>query len=193
MFEALRPIDPRAAFHVSLLELDFRDVSGHEPTAFPAAELVASVDAWLEGLDPDCGEHHTEWSGGGVRLLIRAKGRGPSWRGWRDIPSFSLLEPEIGDLHIVGGSRRRLIDLTLGEVDQLASGQLRVVGQGQSYQETFSMLADEMRHFQWQSVADMPPPVIQAYAGMLGLMSGPPGQGNYESTWTALNRRRPNN
>lgn len=61
VFEALRPIDPRALFNVSLLELDFRGVIGHDPAEFPAADLVAFVDQWLLGLDPDAGPHTTEW------------------------------------------------------------------------------------------------------------------------------------
>ena len=191
VFEALRPIDPPALFHVSLLEMDFRDVMGHELADFPAGDLVAFVDKWLESCDPDAGVFRSEWQGGGVRLVLRAKGRGPSWRGWTGTPSLSYLEPEMGDLHLVSGGRRRLIDLSLDEVDQLASGDLRVVGQGPSYQETFVTLADQMRYFDWKSVADMPREVITTFATMLGLVEAQPGLGNYDAGWSELHRERP--
>jgi hypothetical protein len=46
-----------------------------------------------------------------------------------------------------GGGRRALISLTLDEVSRLARGELRVVGQGASYSETFQALAAQMVHF----------------------------------------------
>lgn len=95
------------------------------------------------------------------------------------------------DLHIVSDGRRRLIDLTLDEVDQLAAGELRVVGQGQSYQATFKMLSEQMRHFNWSSVADMPLEVITTFAGMLGLVAAPPQLGNYDAGWRGLHREAP--
>src|SRR6478672_4170576 len=93
IFEALRPIDPEALFLVSLTELDFREAGDHRYEDFPAEQLVSFVDGWLAGLDPDTGESTTAWTGGGVRLVLRARGRGASWRGWRGMPSFNLLEP----------------------------------------------------------------------------------------------------
>lgn len=197
VFEALRPIDPKGLFNVSLAEMDFRDVGEHVPEDFPAAELAAFVDDWLDGLDPDASvdpnapPSQTEWRGGGVRLVIRARGRGPSWRGWTDVPSFNMLEPKFGDLHLVSGEERRLIDLTLEEIDGLARGELRLVGQGASYQETFKSIGDEMRHFGLRSVAELPPAAIEVYASMLGLMSAPPDLGNYDAGWRDINRRPP--
>jgi len=191
VFEALRPIDPRVQFNVSLTELDFRDTPGHETSDFPASELAAFVNAWLDGLDPDAEATTTEWEGGGVRLVARAVGRGQSWRGWADMPSFNMLEPEIGDLHLASGERRRLIDMGRQEVGRLASGDLRVVGQGASYQDTFRDMAEQMDQFGWEAVVDMPDPVTQTYAAMLGLTTATPGLGNYDAGWRALNRTPP--
>jgi hypothetical protein len=191
VFEALRPIDPDAQFNVGLAELDFRSVLGHSRGDFPAADLTAFVDKWLEGLDPDRDDARTEWEGGGVRLVIRAKGRGPGWRGWKDMPSFNQLEPEIGDLHLTSGERRRFTDMDREEVGRLASGELTVVGQGASYRDTFQGVAEEMDHFGWKTVADMPEPAMQTYAAMLGLTTATPGLGNYEAGWRALNRTPP--
>jgi hypothetical protein len=192
VFEALRPIDPDAQFNVGLAELDFRGVMGHSPDHFPSDELVAFVDGWLEGLDPDSDDATTEWEGGGVRLVIRAKGRGPSWRGWKDMPSFNLLEPKIGDVHLSSGERLRFTDMDREEVGRLAAGELVVMGQGASYQDTFQGIAEEMDHFGWRTVADMPEPVVQTYGAMLGLTAAAPGLGNYDAGWRTLNRTPPN-
>jgi hypothetical protein len=192
VYEALRPIDPRAQFNVGLAELDFRGTPGHRPVDFPANDLAAFVDGWLDGLDPDGEAPTIGWEGGGVRLVLRAKGRGPSWRGWKDMPSFNQLEPEIGDLHLTSGERRRLTDMDREQIGRLASGDLSVVGQGASYQDTFQGMAEEMDHFGWKTVADMPEPVIQTYAAMLGLTTATPGLGNYETGWRALNQKPPN-
>ena len=189
VFEALRPVDPPALFHISLLEMDFREVIGHVIDDFPSDELVLFVNEWLARLDPDAGEFTAEWQGGGVRLVLRAKGRGPSWRGWVGIPSLSYLEPEIPDLHLISDGRRRFIDLTLHEIDKLAAGDLQISGQGSSYQDTFAMLADQMRGFGWSSMADLPSEVIQTYAGLLGLIAAPPKLGNYDAAWSALHRQ----
>ena len=191
VFEALRPIDPEAQFNVGLAELDFRGVLDHSPDDFPVEELAAFVDGWLEGLDPDRDDATTEWNGGGVRLVIRAKGRGPGWRGWKDMPSFNKLEPEIGDLHLAAGERRPFIDMDREEVGRLATGDLSVVGQGASYKDTFQGMAEEMDHFGWKTVADLPEPVMQTYAAMLGLTTASPGLGNYDAGWRALNRTAP--
>lgn len=53
VYEALRPIDPEAQFNVGLAELDFRGTPGRRPVDFPANDLAAFVDGWLDGLDPD--------------------------------------------------------------------------------------------------------------------------------------------
>jgi death-on-curing protein len=193
IFNALRPIDPSARFHVSLSELDFRDVKTSRPEDFPANELVAFVDGWLESITPTQTPHETEWEGGGARLTIQARGRGPSWQGWKGIPSFSLLEPEIGELHFTSGETKRFLDLTLEDIDQLAAGDAALIGQGPSYQDTFSGIAHEMRHFKWSSVADMPVNLILVHASMIGLVEGPPDLGNYDATWSAMNRKAPNN
>jgi hypothetical protein len=191
VYEALRPIDPSAQFNVGLAELDFRETAGHRPVDFPAEDLVAFVDGWLAGLDPDGDASTTEWRGGGVRLVLNARGRGPSWRGWTDMPSFNQLEPEVADLHLTSGERRRLIDMAREEIAQLGSGDLSVVGQGASYQDTFGGMAEEMDRFGWKTVAEMPEPVMQTYAAMLGLTTAAPGLGNYEAGWRALNRTPP--
>ncbi len=104
------------------------------------------------------------------------------------MPSFNQLEPEIDDLHLVSGERMRLIDLDREQIGRLASGDLSVVGHGASYQDTFQGLAEEMNHFGWKTVADMPEPVMQTYVAMLGLTTATPGLGNYDAGWRALNR-----
>jgi hypothetical protein len=192
IFEALRPIDPKALFNVSLVEMDFRNLGDAAPGEFPSADLVSSVNQWLAGLDPDAGVFTTEWSGGGVRLLISAKGRGPAWRGSRDMPSFNMLEPVIGTLHLVSGEERRLIDLTLEEVEQLADGKQRLVGQGASYEDTFQAMRGEMRHFGLTAVVELHPTVITTYASMLGLIDGLNVMGNYDATWREVHRKPPN-
>lgn len=165
IFEALRRIDPAALYNVSLLEMDLRGLNDELVEDFPAGELA---------------------------LLIRARGRGQSWRGWTDMPSFNMLEPEIGVLHLTSGEDRRFIDLTLSEIDELASGEKQVVGQGASYQDTFQGIGHEMRHFGLKAVAELHPTVIVTYAGMLGLVAGPPSMGNYDATWSAMHRIPPN-
>jgi hypothetical protein len=192
VYEALRPIDPRAQFNVGLTELDFRGIHGYTPAAFPAADLVAFVDRWLDGLDPDAGEASTTgWEGGGVRLVLRALGRSSKLRGWKDMPSFNQLQPEIGDLHLTSGERVRLIDMDREQIGRLASGDLNVVGQGSSYRDTFQGMAEEMDHFGWKTVAEMLEPVMQTYAAMLGLTTATPGLCNYEAGWRSLNRIPP--
>jgi hypothetical protein len=192
VFEALRPIDPTAQFNVGLAELDFRGTPGHEPIDFPASDLATFVGRWLDGLDPDDEASTTGWEGGGVRLVLRAKRRGPSWRGWKDMPSFNQLEPEIGDLHFTSGEPRRFTEMDREQIGRLASGDLSVVGQGASYQDTFQGMAEEMDRFGWKTVAEMPEPVMQTYAAMLGLTTATPELGNYEAGWRALNRTPPN-
>jgi hypothetical protein len=192
VFEALRPIDHQALFNVSLVEVDFRDLGDAVPEEFPSADLVNSVNQWLAGLDPDAGEFTTEWSGGGVRLLVRAKGRSPTWRGSSDMPSFNMLEPVIGALHLTSGEERRFIDLTLEEVEQLADGKQRLIGQGASYEDTFQGMRSEMRHFRLTTVAELHPTVIITYAGMLGLIDGSNAMGNYDATWREMHRKPPN-
>jgi hypothetical protein len=134
VYEALRPIDPQALFNVGLTELDFRGTPGHTPAAFPAADFAAFVDGWLDGLDPDASAaSRTGWEGGGVRLVLRALGRSSESRGWKDMPSFNQLQPEIGDLHLTSGERIRFTDLDREQIRRLASGDLSVVGQGAGY------------------------------------------------------------
>lgn len=192
IFEALRPIDPSALFNVSMAELDFRDLSGQTPEEFPDSELAQFVNDWLQTLDPDGDEGVVGWTGGGVRIVLRARGRSASWRGWEGVPSFNLLEPKLDDLHFTSGETRRLIDLGQDEIARLGSGELKLVGEGPSYCETFSALHHEMRTLGWNSMADAPTSVIQSYAGMLGLISGPPGLGNFDLTWRNLNQEPPN-
>src|SRR5689334_4260972 len=103
VFEALRSIDPRALLNVSLAAVDFSGAAEQQSEDFPVADLVDFVNQWLDQLDPDEDVSETEWSGGGVRLVLRAIGRGPSWRGWVGLPSFNLLEPELGDVFLVSG------------------------------------------------------------------------------------------
>lgn len=189
VFEALRPIDPQGLFNVAMLELDFRDVADNQPEDFPGEDLAQFVNDWLVDVDPDEGVHETEWSGGGVHIRLQARGRGKSWRGFADLPSFNLLEQEMDAIHLVDGGRRRFIDLSLEQIERLADGSLQTVGQGASYQDTFRMLAGEMRHFGWRKVADLPSVVMTAYAGMLGLVGSPPDLGNYDATWRALHRQ----
>lgn len=185
VFEALSPIDPNALFNVGLAEIDFRQIGDNQPEDFPAADLVEFIDDWLAQLEPDDNEARTEWKGGGVRLVIRAIVRSYGH------PSFDMLEPKIGTLHFTDGGERRLIDLTLDEVDDLASGRRRLVGQGASYQDTFSGIAHEMRHFNAKTIAELHPAGIQAYASMLGLGPSLPEMGNYDATWRAMNRMPP--
>jgi hypothetical protein len=107
------------------------------------------------------------------------------------MPSFNQLEPEIGDLHLTSGERRRFTDMDREHIRRLASGDLSVVGQGVSYRDTFQGLAEEVDQFGWKTVADMPDPALQTYAAMLGLTTAAPGLGNYDAGWRALNRTPP--
>ena len=47
-----------------------------------------------------------------------------------------------------------------------------------------------MDHFGWKTVADMPEPVMQTYAAMLGLTTATPGLGHYDAGWRGPSRRR---
>jgi hypothetical protein len=53
-------------------------------------------------------------------------------------------------------------------------------------------MAEEMDHFGWTTIADMPDPVMQTYAAMLGLTTASSGLGNYDAGWRGLNRTPPN-
>lgn len=186
IIESLRAVDPPALFWLGLSEVDFRQAPGHQLNDFPFDGLRAFVDEWLSTLDPDGAEATTEWHGGGVRLGFRAKGRKTMERGWTAMPSLNLLEQRMADLHLVDGGRRQLHTLTLAEVGRLASGELRVVGQGASYQETFKSVAEMLEEFGLNEVAELPPAVIQTFAGMLGLVEAPPELGNFEQGWRAV-------
>ncbi len=183
IIESLRPIDPPALFWLGLSELDFREAVGHRREHFPYDDLRTFVDDWLAGLDPNSGEATIEWTGGGVRVRFRARPRGADSRGWKAMPSLNLLEQQMADLHLVAGGRRQLHTLTLEELRQLASGELRVVGQGSSYQETFAMILDMLEHFGLTEVSQLPPEQITVFAGALGLVEAPSVLGNFERGW----------
>jgi hypothetical protein len=182
IIESLRPVDPRALFWLGLAEIDFREAPGHRRADFAFEEMRQYVDAWLNTLDPDGPEATTEWRGGGVRLRFRAKGRDPTTRGWT-MPSLNLLEQPMADLHVIGDGPRQLHTLTFDEVRRLAAGDLRVVGQGASYQETFKSIATMLERFHLADVGELPPNVIQTFAAMLGLVEAPPDLGNFEQGW----------
>jgi hypothetical protein len=184
--ESLRPIDAAALFWVGLSEIDLRGAPGHRLDEFPFAELVAFVDGWLAGVDPDGPEQQTAWQGGGVRLGFRARGRKPAERGWQAMPSLNLLEQPMADLHLLDGGRRQLHTFTVEELRRLAAGEVRVVGQGASYQETFAMIADMLDHFGLETVGELPPEQITVFAGALGLVEPPPSVGSFEQGWRQI-------
>jgi hypothetical protein len=179
-------IDPEALFWVGLVEVDFGNAPGHPLEDFPAEQLREWVNAWLSELDPNGREFEREWNGGGVRLRFRTKGRTPAARGWGAMPSFNLLEQAMSDLHLVEGGRRQFISLTLDEVQQLAGGELQVVGQRGFNLETFQMLAQEMQHGGQERVADLEPMAITAFAGQLGLVEATPSLENFEHGWQSI-------
>jgi hypothetical protein len=179
-------IDPEGLFWVGLLEVDFGEAPGRRLESFPAEHLREWVNAWLAELDPHGREFEREWNGGGVRLRFRTKGRTPAARGWSAMPSFNLLEQAMSDLHLVGGGRRQFISLTLDEVQQLARGELQVVGQRGRNRETFQMLAQEMQHGGQERVADMEPMAITAFSGQLGLVEATPSLENFEHGWQSI-------
>jgi hypothetical protein len=181
-----REIDPQALFWVGLLEADFGDAPDHRFEGFPAGELKEWLNAWLSELDPHGREFEREWIGGRVRLRFRAKGRTPAARGWPAMPSFNLLEQAMSDLHLVEGGRRQFISLTLDEVEQLAGGELQVVGQRGRNRESFQMLAREMQHGGRERVADLEPMAITAFAGRLGLVEATPSLENFEHGWQSI-------
>lgn len=187
IFESLRPVDPRASFWLGIVEpLDLSAATGHRLEDFPTDELRRWVDEWLSALDPDGEPAEREWIGGGIRLHFRARGRRVEDRGWTAMPSFNQLEQLMDQLHLTDGGHRDFISLSLEEVDRLARGELRLVGQGASYESTFEMLAGEMRAFGQARVAGLHPTVITSYAGMLGLVDIAPGLGNFEHGWRAV-------
>lgn len=193
IYESLRSIDTDARYWVGLAELDFRGAVEQRLDDFPFDDLRESVDGWLAKLSPDTAQgQEYEWRGGGVRMRFYARARSANEDGWSAMPSFNQLEQRMSDLHIVGDGTREFISLTLDEIDRLAKGELRLVGQGDSYQGTFKMLADEMRHFGLTQIAEMHPTVITAHAGLLGLVEPPPGLGNFDQGWREINRRWPN-
>jgi hypothetical protein len=187
IFAALRPVDPQALFWLGIIEpVDLSAAGGHRAEDFPADGLHGWVDEWLSKLDPDGEPAQREWTGGGVRLHFRAMGRSVENRGWTAMPSFNQLEQAMDQLHLADGGDRDFISLSLEEVGRLARGELRLVGQGASYQSTFEMLAGEMRAFRQDRVAGLHPTVIASYAGMLGLVDTAPGMGNFEQGWRAV-------
>lgn len=187
IFEALRPVDAPALFWLGIIEpVDLSAATGERLEDFPADDLRRWVDEWLSELDPDGEPAQREWIGGGVRLHFRAMGRRVENRGWTAMPSFNQLEQLMDQLHLADGGDRDFISLSLEEVDQLARGELRLVGQGASYQSAFEMLAGEMRTFGQVRVAGLHPTVITSYAGMLGLVDTAPGMGNFEQGWRAV-------
>jgi hypothetical protein len=191
LYEALRLIDPEASFWVGVVEFDLGDTPGHRLEDFPAGELTKWVNAWLSELDPHGREYEREWTGGGVRLRFSAKGRTPAAQGWTAMPSFNLLEQAMSDLHLVDGGRRQFISLTLDEIEQLARGDLEVVGQVATYPETFQLLVREMQHSEVQRVADMEPMAISAFAGQLGLVEATPSLENFEHGWQSVHESQP--
>jgi len=125
-------------------------------------------------------------------MRLGARGRDPRSRGWTAVPSLLLLEQPVADLHLVGGGRRQLHTLTLEEVRRLASGELRVVGQGASYQETFQMTAEMLGQFGLSTVGELSPTDITVIAGMLGLVEPPPDPlGNFEQGWRSIHGTPP--
>jgi len=107
------------------------------------------------------------------------------------MPSFNLLEQAMSDLHLVDGGRRQFISLTLDEIEQLARGDLEVVGQVATYPETFQLLVREMQHSEVQRVADMEPMAISAFAGQLGLVEATPSLENFEHGWQSVHESQP--
>ena len=91
----------------------------------------------------------------------------------------------------MSGEERRFIDLSLGEIESVAEGEDRLVGQGASYEDTFGGMRDEMKHFGLTTVAELHPTVIATYAAMLGLTEAPAAMGNYDATWREMNRKPP--
>ena len=174
IIEALRPIDPPALFWVALGRIDFTAASDHELDDFPAEEMVAFVNLWLAGVDPEGGETTIEWSGGGVQLQFNARGRSVEVRGWTAMPSLNLLEQPMADIELADGTRRQFTTLTRQEVEQLAAGELRLLDSDSGKRGWFAMLAEETRHFGHETVGDMHPTVITVHAGTLGLVVPPP-------------------
>lgn len=186
IIESLRAIDPPALFWVGVTEIDFREASGHRRDEFPFEALRRFVNDWLATLDPDGNDALIEWHDSGVRLGFRAKGRTSMASGWKAMPSLNLLEQPMDDLHLVEGGRRQLHTLTLEEVRRLAAGELRIVGQGASYQDTFRSIAEMLEQCELTEVARLPTQAITVFGGMLGLVEAPPGLGNFEQGWRAL-------
>jgi hypothetical protein len=190
IYESLRgsdpPIDPQALFWVGLVETDLEDTPGQELGEFPGAELREELNAWLSELDPQGREFEHEWKGGGVRLRFRAKGRTPAAQGWREVPSFNLLEEAMSDLHLVDGGRRQFISLTLDEVRRLAAGELHVVGQRGLNREIFQMLAQELQYAQQELVGELDPLAITAFAGRLGLVEATSSLEDFEHGWQSI-------
>jgi hypothetical protein len=182
---------PRSLFWFSFLELDARKFTGSGVHDLPLDDIREFFVSWVEGLEPDTKLETNEWHGNGVRLKAQVLERGPSTRGVSIWPSMSLLEPRLPDVHFVEGERRQLISLTLDEVQLLASGELRLVGQLASSPSVLRMMAEEMQRFGYEQVADMHPYTIQTYASMLGLIEAHPDLGSFDMGWRGLNRVPP--
>lgn len=183
--EALRRADPKALFWLDF-DWDARRAEG-SADELDADAFRAEVDEWLAELDPDEPPARRSFQPHGISVRLQARGRSPQLRGWTGKPSLTALEPVLPDLHLVDGRRRPFVALTLEEVDALAAGQTRLVGQLSSYATTFGMLADEMRAFAATSVAELDPAQIENYAGLLGLVESPPGAGTFEQGFRAIN------
>ena len=69
---------------------------------------------------------------------------------------------------------------------ELASGQQELAITLPSHQVTWQMLLAEMEHFGRTSTAEMTPILLEPTASALGFVEAPPGLGDFDEGWRAL-------
>lgn len=188
---ALHDIDGRRLFWVDLITgtRDGASADHIEWEDIDWDEVRSDVERWLDGLNPDDGPATVHWPvDDTVILVFRARPRTEMARGWPK-PSLTLAETAIPAFYLADGTKKVLSDLSLEEVHLLANGETRVALELPSHRETFEMLAKELEGFGQTNTSELAPAFIEVYAGMLGLTETPPGLGDFDEGWRAINRK----
>lgn len=187
----LRDVDARALFWIDVGQAT-RTAAVDSKVDWEAQDwdgIRETVDRWLERLQPaDCPATQTIPISDDVMLVIRARARSEMARGWTAKPSLTLAEPIVPPLQFADGREGSLYDLSIQEVEALATGQMRLALELPSHRGTWEMLLDQMRAFGQTSTVQIEPMILESYASMLGLTEAPPELGDYDSTWHDLNR-----
>jgi hypothetical protein len=188
---ALGDVDSRALFWVDVIQATRTDAAAPQVDweAQNWREIRDDVDRWLDELQPsDCPARTTIRISDDVMLVFQARTRTEMARGWKGKPSLTLAETAMPPLQFADGREGSLYDLSIEEIEGLASGHVRLALELPSHRETWQMLLGHMRHFSQKNTAEIEPVILEPYASMLGLTEPPPELGDFDSTWRDMNR-----